>query len=772
MAYTLVPTELIVDGAITSAKLDTNIAISGTLGVTGEVTLATHLIMGDNDKIKIGTGGDLEIYHDGSNSYISNSTGNIYLGDTNGAVHIQAKLNEESIICAADGAVTLYHDNSPKLATTSTGIDVTGTATMDGLTVSDGTETTSIPTTADRLSFTGASLNYIQSAGSLFVQPTGDLVLNGSGAEIMRLKSGNVGIGTTNPDTKLEIEADDSTNNGLTNLLTLSHTTTGTAADGIGTRIVFNGEDDGGTKSTMGYIDTLFTDVSDGAEKSAIQFYTRSGGSIARQMHIDSTGVGIGTTSPAAVLEVEGSPVATGDTRYELILSEDNTASAGRGGGLAFARQGVIYGGIKTLQDTSSDSNASMYFQTVTGGSNTTKMTIDSSGNVGIGTSSPTQKLDVRGAIRFGTTISDVADGGRPLIYASDGTGSHTGHALVIQARDGAGSEIDFVTGTTPTTRMHISSSGKVGIGTSSPLDHLHINDDSGDARILLDGHTGYDAELKFAEAGVVKYSIGHDAATDSFVIGTTNVDTQKRLVIDSSGNVGIGTSSPVEKLDVQKSGDNIIQTTGVVSGGVTALKLRQSRGSLASPTNSASNGDGNYIVSQIYRSSAYNTNAWIGLVTDSATDNGRIVFGTASSGTVAEKMRIDSAGVISADGVYNTTSSDAANVRVLSNGNIVRSTSSRKYKNSITDASKGLTELNNLRPVTYKGNNDGETVFYGLIAEEVHDAGLTEFVEYNDDNEPDALRYPHMVSLCIKAIQEQQTIIDDLKSRIETLEG
>ena len=45
MAYTLVPTELIVDGAITSAKLDTNIAISGTLGVTGELTLATHLIM-------------------------------------------------------------------------------------------------------------------------------------------------------------------------------------------------------------------------------------------------------------------------------------------------------------------------------------------------------------------------------------------------------------------------------------------------------------------------------------------------------------------------------------------------------------------------------------------------------------------------------------------------------------------------------------------------------------------------------------------------------
>ena len=128
MAYTLVPTELIQDGAVTSAKLDTNIAISGTLSVAGVTTLATHLVMGDNDKIKIGTGGDLEIYHDASNSYIANSTGNLYIGDTNGSVHIQAKLNEDSIVAAADGAVTLYYDNAAKLATTSTGIDVTGDA--------------------------------------------------------------------------------------------------------------------------------------------------------------------------------------------------------------------------------------------------------------------------------------------------------------------------------------------------------------------------------------------------------------------------------------------------------------------------------------------------------------------------------------------------------------------------------------------------------------------------------------------------------------------
>ena len=45
--------------------------------------------------------------------------------------------------------------------------------------------------------------------------------------------------------------------------------------------------------------------------------------------------------------------------------------------------------------------------------------------------------------------------------------------------------------------------------------------------------------------------------------------------------------------------------------------------------------------------------------------------------------------------------------------------------------------------------------MFGGLIAEDVHDAGLTEFVQYDKDNQPDALAYGNMVALCVKSIQE-----------------
>jgi trimeric autotransporter adhesin len=121
---------------------------------------------------------------------------------------------------------------------------------------------------------------------------------------------------------------------------------------------------------------------------------------------------------------------------------------------------------------------------------------------------------------------------------------------------------------------------------------------------------------------------------------------------------------------------------------------------------------------------------------------------------------------------VYDDTTASGANVHIATGGRLYRSTSSLRYKNTVNDATHGLTELLALRPVTYKGNNDGDTVFGGLIAEEVHDAGLTEFVQYNDDGEPDALAYSNMVSLCIKAIQEQQATITALTARITALES
>jgi hypothetical protein len=121
---------------------------------------------------------------------------------------------------------------------------------------------------------------------------------------------------------------------------------------------------------------------------------------------------------------------------------------------------------------------------------------------------------------------------------------------------------------------------------------------------------------------------------------------------------------------------------------------------------------------------------------------------------------------------IYNNTTGSAANMTVLSSGTIARSTSSLKYKRDVQDATHGLAEVLTLRPVTYKGKaaSDGETVFGGLIAEEVHTAGLTEFVQYAEDGSPDALAYGNMVSLMVKAIQEQQALITQQAALITAL--
>ena len=126
---------------------------------------------------------------------------------------------------------------------------------------------------------------------------------------------------------------------------------------------------------------------------------------------------------------------------------------------------------------------------------------------------------------------------------------------------------------------------------------------------------------------------------------------------------------------------------------------------------------------------------------------------------------------------VYNNTTGGGANLLVAGDGGnrLYRSTSSRKYKEEIIDYTSGLSEVLKLRPVFYKGKNkeaDGDKQFAGLIAEEVDEVGLKEFVVYDKDGNPDALDYSHMVALAFKAIQEQDAQIKSLRKRLAALEA
>ena len=114
----------------------------------------------------------------------------------------------------------------------------------------------------------------------------------------------------------------------------------------------------------------------------------------------------------------------------------------------------------------------------------------------------------------------------------------------------------------------------------------------------------------------------------------------------------------------------------------------------------------------------------------------------------------------------YNYTTGSAANMYVDSGGLLYRSTSSLRYKSDVVNATHGLADVLKLRSVTYKGKNDGDIVFGGLIAEEVHDAGLTEFVAYDKEGRPDAIHYGNMVALLVKAVQELTARVAELEAK------
>ena len=126
---------------------------TGNINVTGTVT-ADELVLADNEKIKLGSSVDFEIYHDGSHSYVDDrGTGDLRLRG-NGSVKIMQYNNSEQMAAfKVDGAVELYYDNVKKFETTSTGVDVTGnvvvSGTVDGRDVAtDGTKLDTIETNA------------------------------------------------------------------------------------------------------------------------------------------------------------------------------------------------------------------------------------------------------------------------------------------------------------------------------------------------------------------------------------------------------------------------------------------------------------------------------------------------------------------------------------------------------------------------------------------------------------------------------------------------
>ena len=159
-----VSTAKIVDNAVTAAKL------------------ASPLDLPDNQKIRFGTGNDIEIFHDGSNSFINESgTGDLLFTATAGSIQLKKNTGDKMLQANIDGSVELYNANSKKFETASGGVSLTGGAAANITALSDGATITIDMATACHHSvtlggnrtFAAPSNQVVGQAGSIFITQDG-----------------------------------------------------------------------------------------------------------------------------------------------------------------------------------------------------------------------------------------------------------------------------------------------------------------------------------------------------------------------------------------------------------------------------------------------------------------------------------------------------------------------------------------------------------------------------------------------------------------------
>jgi hypothetical protein len=399
--------------------------------------------------------------------------------------------------------------------------------------------------------FTGTATQKlaVDSSGNVIEIPIGAGPVDGSGTtnyvtkwtdadtignSIMFDNGTNVGIGTTSATSKLEVIGEINTNYRFK------------AFDGTSTLLMGHWDSTNSRIENSGGRDLFITSYG-----NPIKFGING----SENMRIATSGnVGIGTTSPTLKFEVDNT--TTGE-QCSLGIVGDSSANITN---LSSKWYGTINNSIKFHRGGDATGGEMSFWTTPEGGSMLERMRIRTNGNVGIGTTSPSEKLEVSsgdisirrntgtwGSLRFGTNEPGYLNAWAGVESDWEGVGVNVAN-LKFFTSFGSRNE-----------RMRITSTGNVGIGTTSPLQKLHVN--GGNAlidEIFIGTTTGFLSGTTNAQIG---WAGGFSGLTNGSLIiqSRSNVatpiifatSTTEKMRIDASGNVGIGTTIPGAKLDI-----------------------------------------------------------------------------------------------------------------------------------------------------------------------------------------------------------------------------
>ncbi len=521
-------------------------------------------------------------------------------------------------------------------------------------------------------------------------------------------------------------------------------------------------------------------------------------------MYWKDGGLGIGTTSPITPIDVDLGPFFTMRMRYD-----DGTNNYGtieyfdRTSGNIKWQSGVwsdAYSAIPALQ------NAWWLFQVRDKAETsvaTYRLVVDDAGNVGVGTTAPTTRVHARDVLSGSVGLKLEGASFASTVDHIDATGLQIGH-------NSGSRDIQFQTGST--TRMTVSAAGNVGIGTTSPAEELVV--DGGAATTYIDVtaqsagslNSGFrvmkDANLQGWLYSPVDESALYLQSNSLPILFHTGGSEAMRIT--SANDVGIGNTAPGEKLEV--TGNVLLKSAGVdlsllfasaTSGSITRdgttgdlellsqsgteIVLQPTGGNVSIGTTSPS-GSHPLLVSKVDATPGGSGQHIMATNGQSGGALSQVAVGVDANGGYIQSLNSKKlwiqpagnniqfgAGIVDFGGnirplTDNTISCGASGNRWTDvfavSGSV--NTSDRRMKESIQDSPYGLNEVMRLHPVSYTWKDRPERGRkLGLIAQEVRTV-IDEVVHIGDD--PDqtlGLYYSDFVPVLVKAIQEQQGIIE-----------